>query len=163
MLVTWLFDSSGIFVPSNICPFILRGFSGGSADTRGCRSSSSEIANTGTVTWSSSTLDTSPWSCCWLEGAPLVSESMSEVVIPFACGLEASDAPESRPKHGVLKRVRRRLLVELSRRWRWAGRVRGYEALLMKESEWQLLAGLRRGASERTFPLPVSVAVLGSP
>lgn len=160
-LGSWPFDRSGTFSPSHFCSFVFKGSSRRS-DTRGCRSSSSEIANTGTVTWSSSPLNSLPWTC-WPEGALVVSESWFGDVFPFVavnpCCLLDSDVPESRPKHGALKRARRRLLVELSRRWRCAGWVSGYEALLMKEES----SGLCRGASERIFALPPSVDVLGSP
>lgn len=114
--------------------------------TRGCRSSSSEMANTGTLTWSPSRLfaawPLSAWRC--VEGEEEEPGSDGEVSGAGAPGLFAgSDAAESRPKQGPVKRERRRLLMELRRRCLCADCVRGKEALLMAESEtvlWSALA-----------------------
>lgn len=134
-----------------------------SEGTRGCRSSSSEMANTGTLTWSPSRLfpgwPLSGWR--WGEGeeeeGPGSAGEGEQWAAPGA--LAGSAAAASRPKQGAAKRGRRRLLVELRRRCLWDDCVSGYEALLMDESDAALCSALAsRWASEKTFlsspPLP---------
>lgn len=85
-----------------------------SAGTNGWRSSSSDIANTGTLTWSPS-----PWASPrrlpdWLPSTGDAAET--DTGSGVAGALVGSAVPESKPKQGPVKRERRRLLVELRRR-----------------------------------------------
>lgn len=95
-----------------------------SAGTRGCRSSSSEMANTGTLMWSPSPGKSRAWPLSiWHWGEEEALETGSEEEEPGAFARSA--VAERRPKHVPVNRGRRRLLVELRRRCLWAGCVRG--------------------------------------
>lgn len=92
-----------------------------SAETRGCWSSSSDIANTGTLMWSPSpgnsrlftTWPLSIWR--WVEEGELeLGSDGGPGVTPDPFG--GSFVSERRPKQGPVNRERRRLLVELRRR-----------------------------------------------